>query len=114
MPILFSYGTLQQDAVQIATFGRRLQGTPDALVGFERSVVAAAPGESGGPTEHANALFNGRNDAQLTGMAFDVSDHELAAADQYEMVAAYIRVMTRLASGRQAWVYVHAASARLD
>ena len=26
MPFLFSYGTLQQEAVQLSTFGRRLDG----------------------------------------------------------------------------------------
>lgn len=34
---LFSYGTLQQENVQIATFGRLLNGAPDALVGFKLS-----------------------------------------------------------------------------
>jgi hypothetical protein len=28
---LFSYGTLQDEAVQRATFGRTLRGTPDRL-----------------------------------------------------------------------------------
>jgi hypothetical protein len=35
----------------------------------------------------------------------------LAAADQYEQLAAYIRVTVMLASGKQAWVYVDARSA---
>jgi len=35
---LFSYGTLQLEAVQLATFGRRLVGTSDALPGFEQSM----------------------------------------------------------------------------
>ena len=33
--LLFSYGTLQLEAVQIATFGRRLAGTSDVMEGFE-------------------------------------------------------------------------------
>jgi hypothetical protein len=33
MPLLFSYGTLQQEGVQRATFGRLLKGSADALVG---------------------------------------------------------------------------------
>lgn len=32
---LFSYGTLQLEAVQMATFGRQLAGTSDALRAFE-------------------------------------------------------------------------------
>lgn len=35
MPWLFSYGTLQQEAVQLSTVGRRLAGQADELVGFE-------------------------------------------------------------------------------
>ena len=34
---LFSYGTLRQENVQLATFGRRLEGRPDALAGFALS-----------------------------------------------------------------------------
>jgi hypothetical protein len=32
---LFSYGTLQLAAVQVATFGRRLEGTSDTLREFD-------------------------------------------------------------------------------
>ena len=39
MPLLFSYGTLQQEAVQLSTFGRLLHGHPDQLVGFEQSLL---------------------------------------------------------------------------
>lgn len=31
---LFSYGTLQQETVQLSTFGRKLQGTADVLIGY--------------------------------------------------------------------------------
>jgi hypothetical protein len=33
--LLFSYGTLQLEAVQMATFGRQLAGIRDVLRGFE-------------------------------------------------------------------------------
>ncbi|MEQ1493458.1 MAG: hypothetical protein ABL932_23225, partial [Terricaulis sp.] len=36
---LFSYGTLQSPNVQLGTFGRFLDGEPDALVGFKRELV---------------------------------------------------------------------------
>ncbi|HEX7826394.1 MAG TPA: gamma-glutamylcyclotransferase, partial [Mycobacterium sp.] len=32
---LFSYGTLQQRDVQLTTFGRELDGHPDAIIGFD-------------------------------------------------------------------------------
>ena len=41
-------------------------------------------------------------------MALEVSDAELAGADAYEAAFSYRRRAVTLASGRQAWVYVHA------
>ena len=37
--IFFSYGTLQQEGVQIAQFGRMLTGRADALVGWRQEMV---------------------------------------------------------------------------
>src|ERR1700689_2851580 len=39
MPLIFSYGTLQQDNVQLSTFGRLLEGHGDELVGAEKSLL---------------------------------------------------------------------------
>ena len=108
MPLLFSYGTLQQEDVQLSTFGRLLQGQRDELPGFEPSFVRIEDPqvvETSGKTHHANVTFNGRSDSRVSGTVFDVTDAELAAADQYEQVAAYKRVEAMLASGKQAWVY---------
>ena len=77
---LFSYGTLQQDEVQMASFGRLLKGAADA---------------PGGADDH------------VPGMVFEITAEELAAADRYE-VADYKRVAAKLASGLTAWVYVKA------
>ncbi|MGW1937929.1 hypothetical protein [Streptomyces goshikiensis] len=40
--LLFSYGTLQLEQVQLARFGRLLEGAPDALPGYTTSVVRIA------------------------------------------------------------------------
>ena len=37
---LFSYGTLQTEAVQLATFGRKLVGEPDTLLGYRQTMIA--------------------------------------------------------------------------
>jgi hypothetical protein len=110
VPLLFSYGTLQQEAVQLSTFGRRLDGRADELLGFERSLVpiddphvAAAIGM----TDHANVTFNGAEESRVPGMVFEITDTELAKADEYEAAFLYTRVAAMLASGKQAWVYVH-------
>jgi len=103
MPLVFSYGTLQQENVQRATFGRLLDGQPDELVGFERSLSA--------DTHHANVTFTGSSASRVPGTVFEITEAELAAADRYEQVAAYRRMAVGLASGKQAWVYVDARSA---
>ena len=113
MPLVFSYGTLQQEHVQLSTFGRLLQGQGDELVGFEQSFVRIDDPQvaAGGKTQHANVTFNGRNDSRVSGTVFEINDAELAAADQYEQLAAYKRVATMLASGKKAWVYFDSRSA---
>jgi gamma-glutamylcyclotransferase (GGCT)/AIG2-like uncharacterized protein YtfP len=114
MPLLFSYGTLQQEDVQLSTFGRLLQGQRDELLGFEQSLVRIEHSQvvaASGKTHHANVTFNGRKDSRVSGTVFEITDAELAAADQYEKLAAYIRVPAMLASGKEAWLYVHACFA---
>jgi gamma-glutamylcyclotransferase (GGCT)/AIG2-like uncharacterized protein YtfP len=113
MPLLFSYGTLQEDSVQLAIFGRRLEGQRDALVGFECSPVDIENPQfvaTSGKSRHVNAEFNGRGDSRVSGTAFLVTDSELAVADDYERAADYVRRDVTLESGRTAWVYVSARS----
>ena len=110
MPKLFSYGTLQQEDVQLATFGRLLTGVSDALVGFSQSMVAIDDPEvvrKSGKTHHPIVAFTGRAHDRVPGAVFEITDAELARADAYE-VAAYLRVKAPLASGLEAWVYVEA------
>ncbi len=113
MPLLFSYGTLQDERVQLATFGRRLDGRRDALPGYETSQVRIddrAERAATGLTHYQNAVPSSRVEAHVPGMALEVTEAELANADEYERPAAYVRVAVVLASGTAAWVYVHAPS----
>src|SRR5262245_23154268 len=110
MPLLFSYGTLQQAEVQLSTFGRRVHGELDELTGFEESLVEiedAAVVATSGRTHHPIVKWSGGRERRVRGMVFEISDEELARADRYE-VASYRRVTAALASGRLAWVYVDA------
>ena len=110
MPLLFSYGTLQQANVQLSTFGRLLQGQPDQLIGFEQSLVIIDDQhvvETSGKTHHVIVKYNGRDDSRVDGTVFEITDADLANADRYE-VAEYKRIATTLASGKRAWVYVDA------
>jgi hypothetical protein len=110
MPLLFSYGTLQLETVQISTFGRPLRGQPDELIGFEQSLLKIEDPlfvAKSGKTHHFIVQFNGRNDSRVSGTVLEISDLELAQADQYEP-AGYKRIPAILASGKQAWVYADA------
>src|SRR5215469_3050999 len=104
MPHLFSYGTLQQDGVQMASFGRLLKGAPDTLPGWKREMVEitdphvlAKSGERFHPI-----VVPGTTSDEITGMVFEITDDELTSADRYE-VADYKRIAQRLKSGIDAW-----------
>jgi gamma-glutamylcyclotransferase (GGCT)/AIG2-like uncharacterized protein YtfP len=98
MPLLFSYGTLQDEAVQLSLFGRRLQGERDELVGYEQSWLTLER------DRYRIVKRSDRRDSRVTGVVFEVSDSELAKADTYEPPP-YVRVRAALASGKEAWLY---------
>ena len=105
---LFSYGTLQQEAVQLSTFGRKLDGKADVLVGYQLkdleikdyNVIAVS-----GKAVHSVLIYTGDKADEVRGVIFAISPQELQAADEYE-VADYKRVCVKLLSGVTAWVYV--------
>lgn len=110
MPLLFSYGTLQLESVQTATFGRRLEGKADQIIGYEISMIPIDDAEvaaTSGETHHPIVKFTGAPDARVDGTLFEITDRELAHADAYE-VAAYKRTTAAAASGAEVWVYVDA------
>ena len=108
MPLIFSYGSLQQEAVQVSTYGRVLRGESDELVGWVRTQIvvpewhkAAATGVS----HYANVERSLKSGSRVAGTVFELTDVELAATDAYERDAEYGRVLVVLASGRSAWIY---------
>lgn len=107
--LLFSYDTLQQEEVQRASFGRKLEGVRDALPGWRQEMVEITDAQvlaKSGKRFHPIVIPGGPSD-QVPGTVFEISASELAAADRYE-VADYKRVAVTLVSGKQAWVYVKA------
>jgi hypothetical protein len=109
---LFAYGTLQLEAVQMATFGRLLAGAADALQGYalvplkiEDPAVIAVSGKE----YHTMARFTGRADDVVSGTVFAMTHDEIRSADGYE-VAAVKRAAVVLCSGVRAWVYIDARS----
>jgi hypothetical protein len=111
---LFSYGTLQLEQVQMATFGRLLEGHPDCMPGYALSMLRIEDPNvvaTSGKTHHPVVTCTGNADDQVSGIVFSITASELQHADAYE-VSSYRRDKVRLASGVKAWVYVDAGSAR--
>jgi Gamma-glutamyl cyclotransferase, AIG2-like len=113
--LLFSYGTLRQRDVQLATFGRELDGRLDAIVGFELDCVTMTDPhviETSGSVRHPILKPSRDPDAAVDGMVFAISATELAAADDYAAddyeVDDYRRIAVPLRPGEHAWVYVFA------
>lgn len=105
---LFSYGTLRQAEVQVATFGRTLRGTEDALPGYRLDVLTISnPDVVGvsGADQHPVAVATGSASDLVPGLVFEVTAEDLARADLYED-ADYRRIPVTLASGLAAWLYV--------
>jgi len=105
---LFSYGTLRTEAVQLATFGRKLEGSPDALVGYRLAMIEVQDQDfvaASGTAHHRNLHFTGTESDLVEGMVFRVTRKELEQADAYEP-AEYKRVLVQARSGVNAWVYV--------
>ena len=110
MPKLFSYGTLQQKNVQLANFGRELQGSKDTLQGYvvgEVEITDERVLRESGKAFHPILRFTGKAQDEVAGTVFDLSDTELAQADDYE-VDAYVRTRAVLKSGTECWIYAAA------
>ena len=107
---LFSYGTLRQENVQMATFGRLLEGRADALTGWKLAPLpiddAYVVATSGSALHHI-ARPTGDPADRIEGTLFEISREELDAADRYE-VDTVKRIETALESGTTAFVYVSA------
>jgi hypothetical protein len=109
---VFSYGTLQLQSVQIATFGRKLGGQLDRLPGYrldQLKIEDAGVVATSGKTHHPIIAPTGRAEDGVEGAVFALTPAELAQADVYE-VKEYRRERVTLASGLQAWAYVDARS----
>lgn len=112
MAELFSYGTLQLPTVQRATYGRLLEGRPDALVGWALAPMRISDPEVvrlSGLAVHTVARRTGNPDDRIEGIVFSISAAELEATDAYEVDP--VRIEAELESGARAFVYVSPDSA---
>ena len=105
---LFAYGTLRQRDVQLATYGRLLDGTADVLAGYRLDPLPITDPEVvrlSGKAVHKIARATGDPADRIAGIVFTLTSDELEACDRYE-VDAYRRVEAMLESGARAFIYV--------
>jgi gamma-glutamylcyclotransferase (GGCT)/AIG2-like uncharacterized protein YtfP len=105
---IFSYGTLQQQNVQQALFGRLLSGHKDALKGFGMKTLEIQNEfvvEASSSAIHPIIFFTGKEEHKVNGTLFKVTQAEFLKIDSYE-VEAYKRIKVVLSSGVKSWVYV--------
>jgi hypothetical protein len=105
---LFSYGTLQRRDVQLATYGRPLEGSPDVLLGYRLEVLPDRDPNAvriSGTKTHMVVRYTGNPADRIPGVVFFLTAEELAATDQYEG-SDYARIELTLESCRRAFVYV--------
>src|SRR6185503_8844109 len=98
---LFSYGTLQLEEVQLATFGRTLEGHPDALPGYRLLMIKITDEDfvaKSGTADHRSLQYTGNSSDFVQGTALKVTKKELEQADEYEPEG-YERVNIYLKSG---------------
>ncbi|GAA2248049.1 gamma-glutamylcyclotransferase [Herbiconiux moechotypicola] len=110
--LLFSYGTLRQPEVQLATFGRLLDGRDAAIAGHRLEWLTITDPHviaTSGSDRHPLLVpaESGETVSSVAGTVFSITPEELAAADEYE-VDDYTRIEVELDSGESAWVYVFA------
>ena len=109
---LFSYGTLRQPEVQLATYGRLVEAEADALRGHALvEIVIDDPHvlSLSGKSVHTIARPTGTPADLVTGVVLLRTETELLSTDAYE-VPAYARTEVTLESGRRAFIYVDASS----
>jgi gamma-glutamylcyclotransferase (GGCT)/AIG2-like uncharacterized protein YtfP len=106
--LLFSYGTLQKEKVQVELFGRLLHGMKDILEGYQLSSIEIKDEAflSKGENKYQRTLIASNNKVdRIEGTVFEISEEELFLADKYEPDN-YKRIKVVLRSGKEAWVYV--------
>ncbi len=108
--LLFAYGTLLLEPVQLSVFSRTPEVRPDTLSGFALFTVeidSASVLATSGRKSHPIIRPTGRPGDQVPGKILKITVDELAKADRYE-VAEYRRIAVNLDSGFRAWVYTDA------
>lgn len=96
--VLFSYGSLQQQEVQLSLYKRVLKGDEDQLKGFKLAEELLYD-------QYPIIIETKDNIDLISGYVFEITLEELKFTDNYEGEH-YRRIQVKLESGREAWCYV--------
>ena len=105
---LFSYGTLQLEQVQLATYGRILSGNKDTLQQYRLEnleITDETVLKKSNQKFHPIAVRTNNLNDSISGVIFEITEQELIDTDTYE-VSDYQRVLEVFKSGKKAWVYI--------
>ena len=108
MERIFSYGTLQQENVQLEICGRILNGEKDILKYFcikDIEIKDELAVKASDKKIHPIIFFTDQENHEVDGTVFEVTKSELLRIDSYE-VDDYKRVPVTLISGKKSWVYI--------
>ncbi|MFD7785012.1 GDSL-type esterase/lipase family protein [Streptomyces nojiriensis] len=109
---LFSFGTLMDERVQTALFGRAVPTSPASLAGYTtRPLKITDPAVIAASGLDVHLILERRLGASVEGAVLRLTDQELAAADAYE-VDDYTRRRVVLSSGESTWAYLDAKPLR--
>ncbi|WP_079407162.1 GDSL-type esterase/lipase family protein [Streptomyces sp. 3211] len=109
---LFSFGTLMDERVQTALFGRAVPTSPASLAGYTtRPLQITDPAVIAASGLDVHLILERRLGASVEGAVLHLTDRELAAADAYE-VDDYTRRRVVLTSGESTWAYLDAKPLR--
>jgi len=90
-----------------------LTGSKDVLQSYvvgEITITDERVLRESGKAIHPILRFTGTQQDEVEGTVFEITDAELAQADDYE-VDDYVRVAARLKSGKETWIYAAASNA---
>lgn len=96
--LIFSYGSLQEENVQLALYRRKLVGFTDVLKGYKLASKRIA-------NRYPIIIKTESTTDTIKGMVFEISSDELLETDTYEGFH-YTRVEVKLQSGVKAWCYI--------
>ncbi|MFE2146557.1 GDSL-type esterase/lipase family protein [Streptomyces sp. NPDC059456] len=110
--ILFSFGTLRDEQVQTALFGRTVPTSPASLAGYTtRPLPITDPAVIAASGLDVHLILERKLGSAVEGAVLHLTDRELAAADAYE-VDDYARRRVVLTSGESVWAYLDAKPLR--